>query len=55
VMEPMPDTTRTEDRDIGRCDDCGTEEGDRQAWRRPIIVAGQPEVVTVWLCEACRG
>lgn len=43
------------DPDIGRCDDCGSEEGDRQAWRRPITVGGNPEVVTVWLCEACRG
>lgn len=43
------------DPDIGRCDDCGSEDGDRQAWRRPVTIGGKPEVVTVWLCEACRG
>jgi hypothetical protein len=43
------------DPDIGCCDDCGSEDGEREPWRRVVTVDGEPTAVTAWLCEACRG
>ena len=39
--------------DIGMCDDCGSEDGERHAWRRFVSVPGESKAVTVWLCKDC--
>ena len=43
----------TSDPDIGMCDDCGSEDGDRWPRKRRISVGGSPEMVTAWLCQEC--
>lgn len=41
--------------DIGRCDDCGTDEGRRRKTLRTVTVGGKPERVEVYLCPECFG
>ena len=44
----------TDDPDIGKCDFCGSEDGDRVRRRVTIRIAGKDERVTVWLCDDCK-
>jgi len=43
------------DPDIGRCDDCGSEEGTRHRTIKNVTVGGEPRRVVAWLCPSCRG
>jgi len=49
----------TGDPDIGMCDLCGSEEGNRIPRRETHNISqadgtSAPEVITVWKCEECR-
>lgn len=43
------------DSDIGKCDDCGSDEGWRvNRFREITMVDGERASVQVWLCAECR-
>lgn len=43
------------DPDIGRCDDCGTDEGRRRRTLIDATIDGEPVRLVAWLCSECRG
>ena len=42
------------DPDIGRCDDCLSDEGRRVRRFRDVKIQGEPVRIAVWLCPECR-
>ena len=54
----MPDSSDVivnYDPDIGRCDDCGSEEGRRHRTLVGAVVGDEMRRIVAWLCASCRG
>lgn len=43
-----------DDGDIGQCDDCMSDEGERRRVFRTVTIEGQQQRIYVYLCSACR-